>query len=52
MDMRETTVSTKTIYDGKIITVDDMQGENVETYKKLQYAHLFDRDRILKNFYE
>ena len=38
--------------DGKIITVDDMQGENVETYKKLQYAHLFDRDRILKNFYE
>ena len=38
--------------DGNIITVDDMQGDNVETYKKLQYAHLFDRDRILKNFYE
>ncbi|MBQ2378714.1 MAG: sulfatase-like hydrolase/transferase [Clostridia bacterium] len=38
--------------DGNIITVDAMQGENVETYKKLQYAHLFDRDRILKNFYE
>ena len=38
--------------DGNIITVDDMQGENVETYKKLQYAHLFDRDRILNNFYE
>ena len=38
--------------DGNIITVDDMQGENVEIYKKLQYAHLFDRDRILNNFYE
>ena len=38
--------------DGNIITVDDMQGDNVETYKKLQYAHLFDRDRILNNFYE
>ncbi len=38
--------------DGNIIPVDSMQGENVETYKKLQYAHLFDRDRILENFYE
>ena len=38
--------------DGNIITVDDMQGDNVETYKKLQYAHLFDRDRILDDFYE
>lgn len=38
--------------DENIITVENMKGDNVETYKKLQYAHIFDRKRTLDNFYE
>ena len=37
---------------GNIITVDSMEGDNVETYKKLQYAHLFDRKYAPEDFYE
>lgn len=38
--------------DGNIIRIDETEGEGIETYQKLQYAHLFDRKHMPEHFYD